>query len=266
MTTESKPLRIGNCSGFYGDRLRRRARDARRRSARRAHRRLPGRADDDDPLEVARSDPAKGYAARSCADGGGARRLRRRRVKVVTERRRPEPRRPAPRAAGRRARSGLEGRRSPTSKATICSRSSRAAPPGDETFGTSTPAGRSPTARRSLTANAYLGGCGHRRRAGRRGRRRRRPGRVTDAVARRRPGGLALRLARDDWDSTARRRGRRRARARVRHAVHGRQLRLLRGGARRSSDRLPAGRECTPTARRSSPSTPARAGWSRSGP
>ena len=58
------PIRIGNCSGFYGDRLARRPRDARRRPDRRPDRRLPGRADHADP----RRDRAKDPAARLRAD------------------------------------------------------------------------------------------------------------------------------------------------------------------------------------------------------
>ena len=45
----AEPIRIANCSGFFGDRLSARAGDGRRRPDRRAHRRLAGRADDADP-------------------------------------------------------------------------------------------------------------------------------------------------------------------------------------------------------------------------
>ena len=54
----TEPIRIANCSGFYGDRLSAAARDGRGRADRRAHRRLARRADDADPR------PHPGEAAR----------------------------------------------------------------------------------------------------------------------------------------------------------------------------------------------------------
>ncbi len=58
------PIRIGNASGFYGDRFSAGPGDAHRRAARRADRRLPGRADHADP----RPGPAEGPVARLRAD------------------------------------------------------------------------------------------------------------------------------------------------------------------------------------------------------
>ena len=46
-----RPVRIANCSGFYGDRISAAQGDGRGRADRRAHRRLAGRADDAHPLE-----------------------------------------------------------------------------------------------------------------------------------------------------------------------------------------------------------------------
>ena len=59
----SKPLRIGNCSGFYGDRALGDGRHGEGRRHRRPHRRLPRRGDDADPREGARRrTPGEGYA------------------------------------------------------------------------------------------------------------------------------------------------------------------------------------------------------------
>ena len=115
-----------------------------------------------------------------------------------------------------------------------------------------------------LTANAYLGGfgiaaclrAGRRRRGHRAGHRR---------LAGRRAGGRALRLAARRLRRAGRRR-RRRARHRVRRAGHRRQLRLLHRDRRPAPPRLPDRRDRTPTAPASSPSTPAPAARSPSGP
>ena len=77
-----------------------------------------------------------------------------------------------------------------------------------------------------VSANAYLGGLGHRRRP-RRGRRRRRLPAGHRRRARRRPGGVVVGLGADGLGPSGRRR-RRRARHRVRAADDRRQLRLLR--------------------------------------
>ena len=90
----TEPIRIANCSGFYGDRLSAAPGDGRRRPDRRAHRRLAGRADHAHPRPNAgRSTPAAATPAPSsrqmeqvmgtCLDRG---------IKVVVERRRPRPR------------------------------------------------------------------------------------------------------------------------------------------------------------------------------
>ena len=54
----SEPIRIGNSSGFYGDRGAA-ARDGRGRPDRRPHRRLPGRADHADPVEGPAEGPGR---------------------------------------------------------------------------------------------------------------------------------------------------------------------------------------------------------------
>ena len=88
-----------------------------------------------------------------------------------------------------------------------------------------------------VTANAYLGGVGHRRSA--RGRRRRRGVRAGHRrVGGRRPGGVVARLGARRL-RRARRRGDRRARDRVRAAVHRRQLPVPRRAHRPGYPGLP---------------------------
>ena len=74
----SEPLRIANCSGFYGDRLSAAARDGRRRPHRRAHRRLAGRTDHAHPVEGHAARPLTGLGPHlPHPDGGGPRHVRR---------------------------------------------------------------------------------------------------------------------------------------------------------------------------------------------
>ena len=239
-----RPVRIANCSGFFGDRL----------AA--AREMVEG-----GPIDVLtgdwlaeltmlilarqrlRTDPARGYARTFLTpDGAGARHLPGpgHQGRVATRAGSTRPAAPTRVArAGRPARPGAADRA--TSTATTCCRGCgelRAAAGVDFAQPRHRRAVRRCSACRPLTANAYLGGCGHRRRA----RRRRRRGRHRAGHrrrARRRPGGVVARLgAATTWDA-ARRRGGGRPRHRVRRAGHRRQLRVLRRGARARAPRLP---------------------------
>ena len=106
----SAPLRIANCSGFYGDRLAAAREMVEGRPDRFSHRRLSGRADDDDPLEGA----AEGSVERlrrhvPQADGGRAGRCARPRRQDRHQRRRPQSGRAGRRAARAVRSAGPEG-------------------------------------------------------------------------------------------------------------------------------------------------------------
>ena len=150
------PVRIANCSGFYGDRLSAARGDGRGRADRRAHRRLAGRADDADPLEGEGPTPTAGYATTfltqmeqvlgTCVDRG---------IKVVTNAGGLNP--AGLRRAGARHRRPARPRRatSPTSRATTCSTASTACARTSTNLDTGAPLTADP-----VSANAYLGGWG----------------------------------------------------------------------------------------------------------
>ena len=236
-----RPVRIANCSRL----LRRPAvggpGDGGGRPDRRPHRRLPRRADDAHPLahqaEATRDRLRRARSSRQIEEVLGT--VPRPGHPDRHQRRRPQP-------------GGLRGRRprrSPSARADGPGRPRRgrrparphprpAAPPATSSP-TSTPGAPSTAAGvEPVTANAYLGGFGHRRRPRRRRRRRRCP-RVTDAALVVGPAAWWHGWARDDWDAARRRRGRR-PRPRVRRPDDRRQLRVLR--ARSPTSPTPASR------------------------
>ena len=250
----ARALRIGNCSGFYGDRLRGDARDARGRRAGRSHRGLPGRADD----APAVAHPVEGPVARVCRElrsparglpraGVGARRADRR------ERRRAEPRRLRPGGARGRDATSDCGCRSPTSRGTTCCHAA-----------TSWNAAGCVLPELDDHRERLPGRLGDRRRA-----RRRRPGRDhrpgDRCGAGDRSGGVVARLGAATtgtrwparwWPATCWSAAHRRPAATTRSSPRW-------PGLSTSGSRWPRSR---PTARRSSPSTRAPAAWSASTP
>ena len=218
---------IGNCSGFYGDRFAAMREMLDRRPARRPHRRLPRRADHADPRPRPAEGPERAATPRrSCASWRTASAWRwSGACEIVANAGGLNPAGLAdalPRA-GRPARPRRHGSR--TSRATTCS-------PAPTELGLGEP----------LTANAYLGGWGIAAclRGGRR-RRRHRPGHRRARWSSGRPPRTSA-GRRDDYDAP-RRRGRRRARPRVRHPGHRRQLRLLHRHSPGVPARLPARRD-----------------------
>ena len=172
-----RPLRIANCSGFYGDRLAAPREMVEGGPDRRAHRRLVGRAHHAHPVEGLPARPLQGLGPYlPHPDGGGAGYLRRPRHQGGDQRRRPQPGR-AGRPGARRWPSGSGSpSRWPTSRATTSSPASTTSSGRATPWPTSTPADPWPRRRATvMSANAYLGGLAHRRGAGRRGRRRRLP-------------------------------------------------------------------------------------------
>ncbi len=158
----TQPVRIANCSGFYGDRLTRGPRDGRGRAHRRAHRRLPRRADDAHPLEEPRQAPRRRLRHDVPAPGRGrARHLPRQGHPHRRQRGRPQPgrlrrRRPRHRRSARPdvRRRPHRGRRPAPPARRSAGRRARPGPPRDRSS-------RSPTAGiEPVTANAYLGGWG----------------------------------------------------------------------------------------------------------
>ena len=137
--------RVGNCSGFYGDRLSAMREMLHRRGARRAHRRLPRRADHADPRpgpdegRLAAAMPARSSARPRTASGS-----RSSRACGSSQRRRPQPGRPRRAGCARWPQGSGSTRGSRTCRATTCV--DRAALARD----------RGPP----LTANAYLGAFG----------------------------------------------------------------------------------------------------------
>ena len=212
---------VGNCSGFYGDRLTAMREMLEGGDAGRPHRRLPRRADHADPRQGPDEGPvARATPARSSASSRTASASRSRTGEDRHQRRRAQP--------GRSGRPAARGR----DRASGCR-------PGDRAR-----RGRRPPRRRiglpegALTANAYLGGFGIAAALARRRRRRRhRPGHRR--LARGRPGSGALRLDPDVVRRAGRRRGRR-PRHRVRYPGDGRQLLGFPTVERVAAARLPA--------------------------
>ena len=229
----SDVLRVGNCSGFYGDRLSamRELLEGPGGEPRRHHRRLPGRADHADP----RQGPAQGPLARLRAHvRHPGRRLPRARAGAGRADRR-QRRRAQPRRAGRRS-----SPRSPTELGlSPQDRLGRRRQPG--------PARRRARARRRPHRQRLPRRLRHRPGARGRGRHRgHRPGHRR--LRRGRPGDLEVRL---DARAVrrARRRRRRRPRHRVRHPGDRRQLlRLPRPAARRRSRSASRSPRSPPTA------------------
>ena len=255
----ARPLRVANCSGFYGDRLAAAREMVEGGPDRRAHRRLAGRADDADPGQGPLKDPDGGLRHDvPHPDGAGARHLPGPRHQGGRQRRRPQPGRAAPTALARARRpgSGLTPPGRPRRGRRPAAAPRRAAGRRASTSPTSTPASRSTSSasRRSPPTPTSAAGASPTRST--RGADVVITGRVTDAAVVVGPAAWHF-----GWDARrlgrARRRRRRRPHHRVRRPVHRRQLRLLRGGARARAPGLPHRRDRTPTARSSSPSTPA---------
>ena len=192
----SNPIRIANCSGFFGDRLSRGTRDGRGRPHRRPDRGLAGRVDHAHPVEgpTARSLPRVG-AHLPDPDGRGPGHLRRPRDQGGHQRRRSQPGRPGRRGPALAERLGLGRLGGPR-------RGRRPAAPHRRAAG-GRPRPGPPRHRAPLAEAAGPGGDGqrlprglaHRRGAARRGRRGHLPP-GHRRLAGRRSGGMAPRLGR----------------------------------------------------------------------